>query len=180
LLLFGEVWLPIVPVFRLMLVYIMLNPIYVNLSYLIIGVGRPDWLSKVRFIQVALFVVAVIVFARLWDINGVAMAANLMMLSGTLALLIYSRRFVSYSLSRMFLWPTIAVALSSLVGYSTFYLLDLSDMSWKSLLLKAISISSVYILILLLGERKFVEQHILIIVRQLWEPFTASDGSGGE
>jgi hypothetical protein len=108
------------------------------------------------------------------------MAANLMMLSGTLALLIYSRRFVSFSLSRMFLWPTIAAALSSLVGYWTFYLFDLSDMSWKSLLLKAISISSVYILILLLGERKFIEQHVLIIVRQLWEPFTAADNSGGE
>jgi PST family polysaccharide transporter len=32
LILFGEVWLPIVPVFRLMLVYIMLDPIYVTTS----------------------------------------------------------------------------------------------------------------------------------------------------
>jgi O-antigen/teichoic acid export membrane protein len=180
LILFGEVWLPIVPVFRLMLVYIILDPIYVNLSYLIIGVGRPDWLSKVRLIQVALFVATVIVFAYLWNINGVALAANLMMLSGTLALLIYSRRFVSFSLSRMLLWPVIAAGLSSLVGYWTFHLVDLSDLSWKSLLLKAISISSVYILTLLLVERKFIQQYVLIILRQWWEPLAAADSAGGE
>jgi O-antigen/teichoic acid export membrane protein len=170
LILFGEIWLPIVPVFRLMLVYILLNPIYVNLSYLIIGVGRPDGLTRVRFMQVALFVVAVVVFAYLWNINGVAMAANLMMLSGTLALLIYSRRFVSFSLSRMFLWPTVATAASVATGFLLVQGVQWTSL-WWTLILKSISISGVYILILYLTERHIIFEYSSQILQPLWNQF---------
>ena len=94
-LLFGENWLPIVPVFRLMLVYIMLDPLYVNLSFLIMGSGHPDLLSRVRLIQIIVFVVSVVAGAFLWGISGVALAADLMMLSGTVILSLYRRRFVT-------------------------------------------------------------------------------------
>jgi O-antigen/teichoic acid export membrane protein len=176
LILFGEVWLPIVPVFRLMLVYIMLDPIYVNLSYLIIGVGRPDRLSKVRFVQVALFVVTVIVFARLWNINGVAMAANLMMLSGTLALLVYSRRFVSFSISRMFLWPTVATAVSIAIGYLLIQGVQWTS-PWWTLILKSISISGIYTLILYLAERHIIHEYGSQILQPLWNEFRAKTSS---
>jgi len=155
LIVFGEIWLPIVPVFRLMLVYILLNPIYANLSYLIIGVGRPDGLTRVRLMQVALFVVAVVVAASLWGIKGVAMAANLMMLSGTLALLVYSRRFVDFSPSRMFLWPMVATTASIAIGYLLIQSVQWTSL-WWTLILKSISISGVYILILYLTERQII------------------------
>jgi O-antigen/teichoic acid export membrane protein len=176
LILFGEKWLPIVPVFRLMLVYIMLDPIYVNLSYLIIGVGRPDWLSRVRLIQTALFVVTVIVFARLWSINGVAMAANLMMLSGTLALLVYSRRFVSYSISRMFLWPAVATAVSIGFGYWLSQSVQPSSL-WWTLILKSISITGIYILILYLTERQIIHEYSSQMLQPLWNEFRARTSS---
>jgi PST family polysaccharide transporter len=158
LILFGEVWLPIVPVFRLMLVYVMLDPIYVNLSYLVIGVGQPRLLTRVRLIQVALFAVAVIVFAQLWDINGVALAANLMILSGTLFLLAYSRRFVSFSLSRLFLWPLIATAVSSVVGYLLIQGTQWTGL-WTTLILKALCISGTYILVIYLTERHIIREY---------------------
>ncbi len=172
LILFGEVWLPIVPVFRLMLVYIMLNPIYVNLSYLIIGVGRPGGLTRVRMMQVVLFVVAVIISAYLWGIKGVAMAANLMMLSGTLVLLAYSRRFVSFSLSRMFVWPMVATTASIAIGYLTIQSVQWTSL-WWTLILKSLSISGVYILILYLTERQIIHGYGSQILRPLWNQFRA-------
>jgi O-antigen/teichoic acid export membrane protein len=172
LILFGEVWLPIVPVFRLMLVYIMLDPLYVNLSYLIIGVGRPDWLTRVRLVQVALFAVTVIAFAHLWNINGVAMAADLMMLSGTLILLVFSRRFVDFSLSRMVFWPGVATAASIVIGYLLIQAGQWTSLWWM-LFLKAAGIAGIYILVLYLTERQIIIEHSSQILMSLWGQFRA-------
>jgi O-antigen/teichoic acid export membrane protein len=170
LILFGETWLPIVPVFRLMLIYIMLDPFYVNLSYLIIAVGRPDWLSRARLMQVSLFAVAVIVLAHFWSINGVAIAANLMMLSGTLVLVAYSRRFVSFSLSRMFLWPVVATVASIVIGYSLVQNTQWPGL-WWALILKLLSVSGIYILILYLTERQIIYEYGSQILQPLWQQF---------
>jgi O-antigen/teichoic acid export membrane protein len=170
LILFGEIWLPIVPVFRLMLVYIMFDPIYVNLSYLIIGVGRPDWLTKVRLMQVALFAVTVILFAQLWNIKGVAIAANLMMLTGTLILLVYSRRFVGFSLSGMFFWPMVAAAASIAVGVLLIQGVQWTSL-WWTLILKSVSVSGIYILILYLTERQIIRGYGSQILKPLWNQF---------
>ena len=170
LILFGEVWLPIAPVFRLMLVYIMFDPIYVNLSYLIIGVGRPDWLTKVRLMQVALFAVTVILFAQLWNIKGVAIAANLMMLTGTLILLAYSRRFVGFSLSGMFVWPMVAAAASIAVGVLLIQGVQWTSL-WWTLILKSVSVSGIYILILYLNERQIIQGYGSQILKPLWNQF---------
>ncbi|GAB4548429.1 MAG: oligosaccharide flippase family protein [Anaerolineae bacterium] len=172
LILFGEVWLPIVPVFRLMLVYIMLDPLYVNLSYLIIGVGRPDWLTRVRLAQVGLFAVTVITFARLWNINGVAIAANLMMLSGTLVLLVFSRRFVSFSLSRMILWPGIATTASIATGYVVIQAGQWASLGWM-FVLKTVCTAGVYALILYLTERQIIFEHGSQILGPLWNQVRA-------
>lgn len=152
LILFGETWLPIVPVFRLMLIYIVLDPFYLNLSYLIIAVGRPDQLTRVRLIQVVLFIGLVIGFAYRWGINGVAMAANLMMLTGTVALLFYSRRFVRFSLRRLLLWPVVAMITAGLVSWLVIYY-RLPAILWAALLLKVVVTLGIYGLILYLAER---------------------------
>jgi O-antigen/teichoic acid export membrane protein len=167
LILFGETWVPIVPVFRLMLVYVILDPFYVNLSYLVIGAGRPDWLARTRLMQVLLFVVTVILFAYFWDVNGVALAADLMMLSGVVLLLAYSRRLVRFSLARLFRWPVVATVASTAVGYVL-----IQGTQWAGLMagliLKALAVSATYSLILYLAERRVIHEYGSQILRLLW------------
>ena len=169
--LFGETWLPMVPIFRLMLVYIMLDPLYVNLSYLIVGVGRPDLLSRVRLIQVLVFIVTVVVLARFWGVNGVALAADIVMLTGTVALVMYSYRFVRFSLLRMFAWPAVATAASAVAGL----LLPLQGVHWTGLwgvlILKALLLSGVYLLILCSMERHIIREYGSQILLPLWNQF---------
>jgi O-antigen/teichoic acid export membrane protein len=155
--LFGEIWLPIVPVFRLMLIYVVLNPLYVNLSYLIVGIGRPTLLARVRLIQVGIFVITVITLARFWGVSGVAMAANLMMLTGTFALLIYSQRFTRVSISRMLLWPSVATAASFAASYVFLEIIQAAQ-TWHSLFLKTLLASGIYVLILYFAERYFINE----------------------
>jgi PST family polysaccharide transporter len=168
LILFGEKWLPIVPIFQLMLIYVLLNPLYENLSYLVVGVGKPRILARVRMVQVSVFIVTVILFAYVWSTRGVAIAANLMMLIGTLSLLLLSRQFVSYSMRKLFLWPTVASALS---GIFAFILINfVQSMSlWLSLIIKALLVGGLYCLVLYLTERDVIHDYgkqSIILIRQ--------------
>jgi O-antigen/teichoic acid export membrane protein len=166
LILFGQTWLPIIPIFRLMLVYVVLDPLYANLSYLIVGVGRPDALTRVRLVQVLLFVILVIAFAQVWGTNGVAVAANFMMLSGTVILLILSRKIVEFSLARMLQWPLIAATLTGAVGFMLIQRLQEYPV-WTGLMIKALSLASIYVLILYLAERQIIHEYSVQILRPL-------------
>jgi O-antigen/teichoic acid export membrane protein len=156
--LFGEKWLPIVPIFQLMMIYIFLNPLYANLSYLLMGVGKPGILARVRLVQVVIFVITVILFAYAWGTKGVAIAANLMMLVGTVILFILSRQFVTFSLTRMFKWPTIAALLGGAAGFGlTIIVPNLG--TWGDLVLVSITITACYSLILYLMEREIIHTY---------------------
>ena len=164
--LFGEKWLPIIPIFQLMMIYIFLNPLYANLSYLIMGVGKPGILARVRLVQVVIFVITVILFAYAWGIRGVATAANLMMLIGTVGLFIISRRYVHGSLTRMFKWPTIAAILAGLAGLGLTMIAPNLGV-WGNLILVSATIAACYSLILYLTEREIIHSYAAQIIRPM-------------
>jgi O-antigen/teichoic acid export membrane protein len=164
--LFGEKWLPIVPIFQLMLIYIFLNPLYANLSYLLMGVGKPGILARVRLLQVVIFVVTVILFTYAWGTKGVAIAANVMMLIGTTILFVLTRRFVSYSFSRMFKWPTIAAFVAG-VGGTALTVIIPNLGTWGNLILVSITITAFYSLILYLTEREIIHSYTLQIIQPI-------------
>lgn len=116
-LLFTSRWLSIVPIFRLMTIYILFDPIYINLSTMLVGIGHPKLLNRIRLIQAGIFIMAVILLAKFWGTSGVALAANVMMMTGVVLLIFVSRRFVQYSLPRMWLLPSLAALLACTVGY---------------------------------------------------------------
>jgi lipopolysaccharide exporter len=165
-LLFGETWLPIVPVFRLMLIYIILDPIYVNLSYLMISLGLPNLLNRARVIQVLFFILAVILFSHFWGINGVAWAANLMMITGTLFLFIYSKRKVQISILKLFGWPICAAASAGLAVMFLSGVLKLTDQSWTGFLTKSLTIFLVYTVFLVILEKEMLRETIQFIRNQ--------------
>jgi O-antigen/teichoic acid export membrane protein len=158
LVLFGQAWLPIVSIFRLMTIYVVLDPLYVNLSYLVIGLGRPDILSRTRLLQVALFVVSVPLFAYQWGVQGIAVAANLMILSGTLILLAFSRRVLEFSLFRLLGWPIVALVVASAAGVALVYRLAGKGL-WMAMILKAVCVSAVYVLVLGCAERHILREY---------------------
>jgi PST family polysaccharide transporter len=172
IILFTETWLPLVPIFQLMLVYIVLDPLYVNLSYLLVSVGFPGILLRVRLVQVLLFIAAVAGLGALWGTAGVAVAANVMMLTGVVLLFGYSRRFVSFSFFRMLLWPSLALLAAMTLTYAAQP--SLSGLGlWNGLLLNIALLTLIYGSVLYLAERRlfnnyFRQAHRLIRERRLW------------
>jgi lipopolysaccharide exporter len=158
LLLFGADWLPIVPIFRLMVVYVVLDPLYINLSYLTTGMGHPAVLSRTRLLQLALFVVAVPALAHLWGVYGIALAADLMIVSGVLALLVFVYRRLQFSLLDVAGWPLVALVVSSAVGAGLIYAVNWKGL-WWALIVKGIGVFAAYAVILGIAERRKVREY---------------------
>lgn len=109
----GQRWLPMVPTFRLMAVFTLLDPLRVTISNLFVAVGRPGQIVRVRALQVAALVVGLFVLGSRWGILGVAVVVDGVLLLGLGWLLARARAYVDYSARRLFLAPLLALAAGS-------------------------------------------------------------------
>jgi O-antigen/teichoic acid export membrane protein len=159
-------WLPMVAVFRLMLLYTLLDPLIVTAGNLTIAIGQPHLLTRVKVVQLVIFIPSVIILARLLNIEGVALAANLMLLIGIILIFRYVRKFVDFSLRKMFTIPIFAFILSGLSVWFIGLELDTSNL-WLVMLVKAVLASTIYSLILLTFEHKEYRTNLKTIIHLL-------------
>jgi O-antigen/teichoic acid export membrane protein len=108
----GDQWLPMLWTFRLMLIYTSLDGPVMLASNLLIAAGRPQALRQASLAQAAFFVPAVIAATRWVGINGVALAADGMLLVGAWRLYRALRSVVDFSLHGLVLWPLCALVLA--------------------------------------------------------------------
>ncbi len=108
-LLLGARWLPMTLSFQLMVVYMLLDPLAGNAGNLLMATGHPNLVARTRAAQLLLFAPAVILFSHWGGIAGVALAADLMVVTGTVLLFHDARRLVDYSLSALFSLPLLSL-----------------------------------------------------------------------
>lgn len=163
----GERWLPMVPTFQLMIIYVILDPLVVGANRLLLAVGRPEEVTRVRLVQLGCFVPLVALLGSRFGIEGVALAADIMVLVGTLLLFIATRRIITYSLRVLFFWPAVAVALAALTLWLTAAWWQTFP-TWGSLAGKTALGTLLYGLILWLTERHELIEAWRIIKRRGW------------
>ena len=153
--LLGEAWRPMVVPFRLMLVYVLLDPILSTAADLTVALGRPSVMTRVRFVQLLVFVPAVIVGGNAIGVNGIAIAADTMIFVGLLGVLVVIRGEVAISFSAVFLAPLLAGSLATTIGL---WITWGSVSPFIALILSTSIMSLVYIVVLAILEwRKFGE-----------------------
>lgn len=128
----GEVWRPIVPVLRVLLLYLLVDPLARIAASLLIAVGEPGVVVRTRGIQAALLVPAVIVGAD-HGILGVAIATTAITVGGAVALLVRTCLTLGATLAGVWLWPTVAVGLASLTAQLAWAGEPGSDPAWNAL-----------------------------------------------
>jgi len=152
----GEKWFPMLDAFRFMLVFTMLEPIKANVGKLLVAVGRPGLLVRARFMQLAVMIAGLFLFTQHIKIGiaGVAIAVNIMLLTGIVILLRIAVKYVDFSLRKLFLVPVLSLvpALFLAAGARAFAGNGLSD--WHTGFLKAFIFSTVYWAVLLVMEKK--------------------------
>jgi|AMFO01.1.fsa_nt_gi Membrane protein involved in the export of O-antigen and teichoic acid len=151
--LLGEKWMPMAFTLQLMALYMVLDPLLIIGNNLLFAVGKPEPVARVRLAQLFFFVPAVVIGARLWQINGVALAADAMLLLGLLLLHRHTRIVVTYSLFRMWVPPLVAgtVAMASVIGFLGVQSLGTPQVGWR-LGAKGLLFPTLFVLVLVMME----------------------------
>ena len=131
-LLIGEKWLPMLTAFRLMLVYTLLDPIKGTVANLFISIGYPQKVMQTWAFQLFVLIVALFLLGPKWGIEGVALAVDIMLVSGIILLLWQARVYVSVSIKKLFMIPFIALLVSLGLGYFVFQILGSAENYWIS------------------------------------------------
>lgn len=162
----GDKWLPMLLTFRLMLVYTMLDPVLMLVGSLFMATGRPHDLRQVRLAQALFFLPGVIAGAALAGINGVALAADGMLLVGMWRAYKPLRQSVDFSTLRLAGRPTLALAAAA--GAGLWIELASPGSALEALLLKSAAFVLVFGGILLAWERDEYVKGVRIVWSKLW------------
>jgi PST family polysaccharide transporter len=150
----GVKWLPMLTAFRLMLIFTLLDPLKLTIASLFSAVGQPEKAVRARLIQLAVMVVGLFTLGWRWDIEGVALAVNLMLTVGIVWLLWQARAFVQFSVVRMFAMPTVALVLGIIAGRLAILLPGVLGSPWRTGAVKSLFFCAFYAGVLLFFERE--------------------------
>ncbi len=149
--LLGEQWQDMLIPFRLMLLFILLDPIRLTISLLFMAVGQPQRLVQARTVQLVVLIIGLLILGTNWGINGVALAVDIMLLIGIIIMLRQARRFVDFSIKRLFSVPLLAVSAALSLTLIVLTAVPLQNV-WLLALIKLLLFSAVYLIIWLTFE----------------------------
>lgn len=150
----GEKWLPMMTAFRLMLAYSLLDPMRVITSSVLIAVGRPERVSQVRMLQLIILGISLFALGFTYQIAGVALSMDLMVLVGVLLSLRIVREYVDFSTLRLFAPPVVALFAGIGLNALVISLWDISGSQWMVAIVKALAFCVGYLVLLFALEGK--------------------------
>jgi O-antigen/teichoic acid export membrane protein len=157
----GEKWLPMLTAFRLMLLYSLLDPIRVITSSVLIAVGKPEKVSQVRMLQLLTLGIGLFTLGFSYQIAGVAMSMDLMVLVGVLLSLRIVREYVDFSLLRLFAPPILALLAGFGLNAVVMTFLNTSSLQWLMLIVKSLAFCTGYLVLLFALEGKALYQSFM-------------------
>lgn len=166
-LLLGAKWLPMLEAFRLMVAYVMLDPLKHTTGHLYIAVGEPQFLARTRAVQLAVLLAGLFLLGPRYGIAGVALAATTMLLVGIGLLFWRAGRWVDFSLPRLFAVPLAATLAGAGAAWALTSWVELGSSPWLSAAAKALPFILVYAVILLLAEREEVAEMVGLVRQAL-------------
>ncbi len=172
----GDKWLPMMVTFRLMLIYTLLDPIKITVGNVFLAMGEPEKIVRARAWQMVVFLTGLFILGPLWDINGVALAADIMLFFGLGLLFREVRVHVQFSLRTLFGVPLFA--LSAGLGLAMALHLAMPDQTaaWLQATLKGSVFSLVYLLVLLSLEYPTMKK-MFSLGMDIWHRQTPTEDS---
>jgi O-antigen/teichoic acid export membrane protein len=152
ILLLGDQWQDMLIPFRLMLLFVLLDPIRLTIGLLFIAVGQPHRLVLARSFQLIALIVGLLLLGNMWGINGVALAVDMMLLLGISIMLRQARLFVDFSIWRLFSVPLLAMGTAFAMTLLVMNVITL-DYFVLTAMLKLILFSATYLAVWLSLER---------------------------
>jgi O-antigen/teichoic acid export membrane protein len=108
-LLIGERWMPMLDAFRFLLIFSLLDPIKSTISSVLVSVGVPEKISIIRIVQLIVMIIGLLTLGLRYQIVGVALSVDLMILVGTVFSLAMVRKYIDGSYFKLFAAPVISL-----------------------------------------------------------------------
>jgi len=164
----GERWLPMLTAIRLMLPFTLFDPMKKTMGNLFVAVGKPEVIVKIRSVQLVVMVIGLFILGKLFSIEGVALAVDIMMVVGIAMVLKQAREYVDYSFRKLFSMPILAVLAALAAGFTFDHFYAAAFSHVISGIIKVIGFSSIYLGVLALFDRRemkvfyrYFNQHVL-------------------
>lgn len=157
--LIGEKWLPMVPIFQLLIIFSLIRPIFDDTGAFLTAIGKPQLISKYLTAQALLLLVLSPVFVSSFKVNGAPLALNLVMVFGVIFAYWYTNREIKISFKNIFM-PEIVSAIVSLVIFliATRLINFSSFMILVRLITQGALLGTVYFLVLWSIEGKKIKE----------------------
>jgi len=162
-LIIGKQWLPMLTAFRLLLLFALLDPMRSTIASLFIAVGKPEKILIARLTQLGVLICGMFILGNIWGISGVAIAVDLMVLTGIVILLSQARVYVQFSIPRLFFVPTLSLIIGMCLARLAIMIPGILGSYWYTAIVKTIVFTMVYVAIEYILERK----HIPIFIGML-------------
>jgi O-antigen/teichoic acid export membrane protein len=146
-------WMPMLDAFQLMLVYTLFDPLKASIAALFVAVGKPNQVMFARAVQFSVLVAGLFVLGPSFNINGIALAVDLMLVVGIALLLWRARIYVDYSIGKLLGIPLLAVGAGIALAAMGRSMIPIAS-DWLAGGVKIIAFSIVYLGILALLERE--------------------------
>ena len=160
---FGEKWLPTVPVFRILIpFFILTNLRHFNRS-LQLHVGNSKIMAKVQVIELVSFLACLAPMLFYFKIQGVALALDVSVTVSVTVFLFYALKVVDVDLKRIFVMPcVIAVIWALSVCYLKQFIFPINQAAGY-VMINGIMVLGLYIFLSLIFEWKFIKEFVLLV-----------------
>jgi len=153
-LLLTDKWLPMLSAFQLMLLYTLFDPLKLTISSVFIAMGRPERVARVHAIQLLILLIGLVTLGPRFNIVGVALAVNAMLIVGISLLLWQVREYVDYSLPKLFGIPSLGLGLGLACTYLALQWPNATSSDWHTGAIKTVVFTLAYSVTLGLLERR--------------------------
>jgi len=160
---FGEKWLPTVPIFRILIPFFILTTLKQFNRSLQLFIGNSKIMAKVQIIEVGSFLVLLFPLMFLYKIKGAALALDISVILSVITFLIYAFKVVDVDLKRIFVVPSVIAAVWAIsVWYLKPFAFSLDHMVGYVIINGTITLAF-YIVLSVIFEWKLIKEFILLV-----------------
>ncbi|HCU98625.1 MAG TPA: hypothetical protein DGM69_04685 [Chloroflexi bacterium] len=165
--LLGSEWLPTVPLFRMMSGFVLLRPLYQNACQLLLAVRREKSMRRTVAYQAFFLIVVCPGAVYMWGAAGAAVSISVMSVLG----LFFADKYVSQTLGsssmRLYKFPI----LTCIAAYGMLLIVWplIPDLFWLSALLKGVLCLAIFLIFIIIFDRKRLREVSEVIMRILKE-----------
>ncbi|MEK7611036.1 MAG: lipopolysaccharide biosynthesis protein [Patescibacteria group bacterium] len=164
--LLGEKWLPMVPIFRILLIYGFLRSIFDDAGAFLTAIGKPNLVSRYLAVQALIILITTPALIYFYGVNGAAWSLNIVLAVGLILAYRYVKVFVKVDFRDIFI-QAMAPAVFTAFAYLTVIGPNLAAGSLLSLVLKFSAVGLTYLFLMLLVEGKSLKQDLLFLFKMM-------------